>query len=54
VGNGKRVALYLRVSTGSQTVENQRQELAKAAEQRRWKLAEVYADSGFSGGQGPR
>ena len=30
----KRVAFYLRVSTGGHTVENQRQELAKATEQR--------------------
>jgi FkbH-like protein len=29
MGKGKRVAFYLRVSTGGQTVENQRQELAR-------------------------
>jgi DNA invertase Pin-like site-specific DNA recombinase len=52
MGTGKRVAFYLRVSTGSQTVENQRQELAKAAQQRRWEVAEVYSDSGFSGAKG--
>lgn len=52
MGKGKRVAFYLRVSTGSQTVENQRQELAKAAEQRGWKVVELYADNGVSGIKG--
>jgi DNA invertase Pin-like site-specific DNA recombinase len=49
---GKRVAFYLRVSTGGQTVENQRQELAKAAEQRGWTVGELYSDNGFSGAKG--
>jgi DNA invertase Pin-like site-specific DNA recombinase len=49
MGKGKRVGLYLRVSTGGQTVENQRQELEAAAAQRRWTIAEVYSDAGFSG-----
>jgi len=52
MATSKRVAFYLRVSTGGQTVENQRQELARAAEQRRWEVSEVYADSGFSGAKG--
>ena len=52
MGKGKRVAFYLRVSTGSQTVENQRRELAAAAEQRGWTVAEIYSDSGFSGAKG--
>jgi DNA invertase Pin-like site-specific DNA recombinase len=52
MGKGKRVAFYLRVSTGSQTVENQLQELTKAAEQRGWDLVEVYSDSGISGARG--
>jgi len=30
------VALYLRVSTSEQTVENQRRELTAVAERRRW------------------
>jgi DNA invertase Pin-like site-specific DNA recombinase len=30
---GKRVAVYLRVSTGGQTTENQRRELAAVAKQ---------------------
>jgi DNA invertase Pin-like site-specific DNA recombinase len=52
MGKGKRVAFYLRVSTGSQTVENQRQELAKAAKQRDWQVVELYADNGVSGAKG--
>jgi DNA invertase Pin-like site-specific DNA recombinase len=52
VGKVKRVALYLRVSTGSQTVENQRQELAAAAAQRGWTIVELYSDNGYSGAKG--
>jgi|HubBroStandDraft_1064217.scaffolds.fasta_scaffold93058_1 DNA invertase Pin-like site-specific DNA recombinase len=52
MGKSKRVAFYLRVSTGGQTVENQRQELAKAAEQRGWTVVELYSDNGFSGAKG--
>jgi DNA invertase Pin-like site-specific DNA recombinase len=52
MGKGKRVAFYLRVSTGSQTTENQRQELAKVAAQRSWEVAEIYADNGVSGLKG--
>jgi DNA invertase Pin-like site-specific DNA recombinase len=51
-GKGKRVAFYLRVSTGGQTVENQRMELAAAAEQRGWTVVELYSDNGFSGAKG--
>lgn len=52
MGKGKRVAFYLRVSTGSQTVENQRRELAAAAEQRGWTVVELYSDNGVSGAKG--
>jgi len=52
MGNGKRVAFYLRVSTGSQTVENQRRELEAAAAQRGWVVVEAYSDNGFSGAKG--
>lgn len=48
----KRVAFYLRVSTGSQTVENQRLELAAVAEQRGWQVVEIYSDNGVSGAKG--
>jgi DNA invertase Pin-like site-specific DNA recombinase len=52
MGKSKRVAFYLRVSTGSQTVENQRMELAKVAEQRGWTVVEIYSDNGVSGAKG--
>lgn len=52
MGKGKRVGFYLRVSTGGQTVENQRRELAAAAEQRSWTVVEIYSDNGFSGAKG--
>ena len=52
MGKGKRVAFYLRVSTGSQTVENQRRELAAAAEQRGWTVIDLYSDNGVSGAKG--
>jgi DNA invertase Pin-like site-specific DNA recombinase len=38
----KRAALYLRVSTGDQTTENQRRELEAAAEQRGWTVVTTY------------
>jgi DNA invertase Pin-like site-specific DNA recombinase len=49
---GKRAALYLRVSTGEQTVENQRLELEAAAEARGWQVVTTYADNGISGAKG--
>ena len=48
----KRAALYLRVSTGEQTVENQRQALQAACEQRGWQIVDTYADEGISGSNG--
>jgi DNA invertase Pin-like site-specific DNA recombinase len=48
----KRVAIYLRVSTTGQTVENQRRELEQAAERRGWTVAEIYEDAGISGAKG--
>ena len=47
-----RVALYLRVSTTDQTVENQRRELEAAAAVRGWHVVAVYADEGVSGAKG--
>ena len=47
-----RAAIYLRVSTGEQTVENQRRDLETAAAQRGWSIVATYADEGISGSQG--
>lgn len=52
MGKGKRVAFYLRVSTGGQTVENQRQDLERVAAQRGWDLVDTYIDQGISGAKG--
>jgi DNA invertase Pin-like site-specific DNA recombinase len=50
--NGKRVGLYLRVSTDDQTVENQRQALTAACEARGWHIAAEFKDEGISGAKG--
>lgn len=47
-----RVALYLRVSTDGQTVDNQRRELEAAAARHGWEVAAVFADEGISGSKG--
>jgi DNA invertase Pin-like site-specific DNA recombinase len=49
---GKRAALYLRVSTSGQTTANQRRELEKVAQQRGWEVVAVYEDAGISGAKG--
>src|SRR6516162_593902 len=43
--NGKRVGLYLRVSTDDQTLENQRQALTEAIERRGWRIVETFEDN---------
>jgi DNA invertase Pin-like site-specific DNA recombinase len=48
----KRVAFYLRVSTGEQTTENQRRELEAVAARSGWDVVEVYEDAGISGAKG--
>ncbi len=48
----KRVAFYLRVSTGEQTTENQRRELEQVAKRSGWQVVEVYEDAGISGANG--
>ena len=48
----KRVAFYLRVSTGEQTTENQRRELEQVAKRSGWNVVEVYEDAGVSGANG--
>jgi DNA invertase Pin-like site-specific DNA recombinase len=49
----RRAAIYARVSTDSQTVENQIQELRRIAERRGWEVVkEVYTDASISGAKG--
>jgi DNA invertase Pin-like site-specific DNA recombinase len=48
----KRVALYLRVSTTEQTVENQQRELEAVAERHGWNVVAVFADAGIGGSKG--
>jgi DNA invertase Pin-like site-specific DNA recombinase len=48
----KRVAIYLRVSTDKQTINNQRRELEAVAERSGWEIVKVYQDAGISGGKG--
>jgi DNA invertase Pin-like site-specific DNA recombinase len=48
----KRAALYVRVSTDHQSVENQIRGLRQVAQRRGWLVAEVYRDDGISGTKG--
>src|SRR4029450_12569124 len=48
----KRAAIYVRVSTDKQTVENQIRELRQIAERRGWEVVEGYHDAGISGAKG--
>ncbi|WP_295633268.1 recombinase family protein [Novosphingobium sp.] len=48
----KRVALYTRVSTDSQTVENQHLELKAVADRLGWIIVAELADEGISGAKG--
>jgi DNA invertase Pin-like site-specific DNA recombinase len=48
----KRVALYLRVSTSGQTVENQRRELVAVAKRHGWRVVSTFKDQGVSGAKG--
>jgi DNA invertase Pin-like site-specific DNA recombinase len=47
-----RAAIYLRVSTDGQTVENQRRELLAVAERHGWEIAGEFVDRGISGAKG--
>jgi DNA invertase Pin-like site-specific DNA recombinase len=49
---GKKVALYTRVSTDGQTIENQLQELQAVAENHGWEVVKVFKDEGISGSKG--
>jgi DNA invertase Pin-like site-specific DNA recombinase len=48
----KRIALYLRVSTTEQTVENQQRELEAVAERHGWNVVAIFTDAGISGTKG--
>ena len=48
----KRVAVYARVSTDGQSVDNQLQQLATVVGRRGWEVAATYTDEGVSGAKG--
>jgi len=48
----KRVAIYARVSTSNQTVENQLAELRVVAERNQWNVVIELSDNGISGSKG--
>jgi DNA invertase Pin-like site-specific DNA recombinase len=48
----RNAALYVRVSTDGQTVENQLRELKQIADRRGWTVVETYSDAGISGSKG--
>ena len=52
MATGKRAAIYLRVSTDTQTTDNQRHELQQVAARRGWGVVEVYEDRAISGTKG--
>ena len=45
----RRVAIYARVSTDGQSVDNQLRELAIVAERHGWEVVATYTDEGISG-----
>jgi DNA invertase Pin-like site-specific DNA recombinase len=48
----KRAAIYVRVSTDRQTIENQLRELRQIAERRGWEVVKEYDDAGITGSKG--
>jgi DNA invertase Pin-like site-specific DNA recombinase len=48
----RRVAIYARVSTGVQTVQNQLRELREIADRHGWIVAAEFTDNGISGAKG--
>ena len=48
----RRVAIYARVSTGAQTVQNQLRELREIAGRHGWIVAAEFTDNGISGAKG--
>ena len=51
-GKGKRAAIYARVSTDGQSVDNQLAELQQVAERHGWDVVATYLDEGVSGAKG--
>jgi DNA invertase Pin-like site-specific DNA recombinase len=49
---GKRVAIYARVSTDSQSTDNQLRELRRVARVNGWKISAEFTDKGVSGSKG--
>src|SRR5262247_4358243 len=45
----RRVAIYTRVSTDGQSVENQRRELLTVTQRRGWEVVQEFSDHGISG-----
>ena len=52
VGRGKRIAIYTRVSTDGQSVDNQLHELRTVAERHGWSVVAEFNDAGISGAKG--
>jgi DNA invertase Pin-like site-specific DNA recombinase len=52
MAKAKRVALYARVSTDSQTTENQLLQLRTVGERHGWSVTAEYVDQGISGAKG--
>jgi DNA invertase Pin-like site-specific DNA recombinase len=48
----RRAAIYVRVSTDKQTIENQLRELHQIAKRRGWEVVQEYRDAGISGAKG--
>jgi DNA invertase Pin-like site-specific DNA recombinase len=49
MGQPKRVAIYVRVGSDGQSVENQKRELEAVATRHGWEVAGVFSDHGISG-----
>ena len=48
----RKVAVYARVSTDGQSVDNQLQELARVVKRHGWEVAATFVDEGVSGAKG--
>jgi DNA invertase Pin-like site-specific DNA recombinase len=51
-GRITRAAIYGRVSTNGQTVDNQLRELRMVAERNGWQIVQEFVDKGISGAKG--